>query len=434
MAACRRRSLSHLSRRLHPSVAGFIPNHFHDDRDRSDPRTPSFFSRSFYSANLGKNRSSSSFKTLNRDIGFYLPLGADQFFNRNYSSSGAAADGSNEIGGYLKDVADVLKDTGVEATAAAAVISVPAPFPGEVAAAAADSFLPVAALQYLIDGVHSFTGVNWWAAIALTTVLIRCSTIPFLLNQMRSTVKLNAMRPELEEIKEQMQNSVDPESLQEGRKQMTALFQKHGVTPFTPLKGMFIQGPIFISFFWAISNMAEKVPSFKGGGAFWFTDLTTPDPQYVLPVVTALTFLATVELNMQEGMEGNPMLKTMKNFSRGLAVMTVPFTASFPKAIFCYWVTSNVFSLIYGFVIKRPQVKKFLNLPDIVPQPAPASQSNFSLFGGSKLFSLPASPITVKTSEPSKSSGRRASSSAVMSHRIRSLEKTVKARNKTKRS
>lgn len=42
--------------------------------------------------------------------------------------------------------------------------------------------------------------------------------------------------------------------------------------------------------------MVEKVPSFKGGGAFWFTDLTTPDPQYMLPALTGLTFLATVEV------------------------------------------------------------------------------------------------------------------------------------------
>jgi YidC/Oxa1 family membrane protein insertase len=36
---------------------------------------------------------------------------------------------------------------------------------------------------------------------------------------------------------------------------------------------------------------------------------------------------------MQEGMEGNPVASTMKNVSRGLAVLTVPFTMSFPKVI-----------------------------------------------------------------------------------------------------
>ncbi|KAI4378035.1 hypothetical protein MLD38_015578 [Melastoma candidum] len=46
----------------------------------------------------------------------------------------------------------------------------------EVAIAAADSSLPVSALQRLIDGVHSFTGFNWWASIALTTIVIRGAT------------------------------------------------------------------------------------------------------------------------------------------------------------------------------------------------------------------------------------------------------------------
>lgn len=57
-------------------------------------------------------------------------------------------------------MAGVLTDTTFDAAAVVASAA-PAPFPGEVAAAAADSFLPVAALQYLIDGVHSVTGFNW---------------------------------------------------------------------------------------------------------------------------------------------------------------------------------------------------------------------------------------------------------------------------------
>jgi membrane protein insertase Oxa1/YidC/SpoIIIJ len=43
--------------------------------------------------------------------------------------------------------------------------------------------------------------------------------------------------------------------------------------------------------------MAEKMPSFKSGGAYWFVDLTTPDGLYIFPVLTALTFLLTVEVD-----------------------------------------------------------------------------------------------------------------------------------------
>ncbi|CAM6073155.1 unnamed protein product [Sphagnum tenellum] len=51
--------------------------------------------------------------------------------------------------------------------------------------------------------------------------------------------------------------------------------------PFTPLMGAFLQAPIFISFVFASRNMAGKLPSFKEGGALWFTDLTTPNSFFI---------------------------------------------------------------------------------------------------------------------------------------------------------
>ncbi|XP_021757661.1 mitochondrial inner membrane protein OXA1-like [Chenopodium quinoa] len=349
-------------------------------------------------------------------------------FHRYMSTS--VGEESDKVG-FITDVADVMSDTTVDAVASQA------PVLSEVATAAADSAIPVAALQYFIDGVHSFTGLNWWASIALTTLMIRGVTVPFLISQLKATAKLTIMRPRLEEIKAEMEATGNTD---EGRLKMNEIFKEYGVTPFTPLKGLLIQGPVFISFFLAISNMAEKVPSFKEGGAFWFTDLTTPDARYILPVLTAVTFLITVELNMQEGMEGNPVASTMKKFSRGLAVLTVPFTMSFPKAIFCYWITSNCFSFAYGAVLKIPGVKKSLGVPDI-PVPPPNSQqktSGFSLLEALKQATappkapaaLPAAADQAKSIDEKTSSS---SSSAVLSQRLKSLERKVKQKKKNKK-
>ena len=65
---------------------------------------------------------------------------------------------------------------------------------------------------------------------------------------------------------------------------------------------------------------------------FWFTDLTIADPTYALPVLTSLSFLATVELGAADGMQGQSaeMLGKMKMFMRGLSVIMVPFSASLP--------------------------------------------------------------------------------------------------------
>nr|KYP32810.1 hypothetical protein KK1_046406 [Cajanus cajan] len=179
-----------------------------------------------------------------------------------------------------------------------------------------------------------------------------------------------------------------------------------------------------------ITNMAEKVPSFKHCGASWFIDLATPDALYIFPVLTALSFLITVECNMQEGMEGNPVAGTVKNVSRGLAVLTVPFTMGFPKAIFCYWVTSNLFSRMYGLVLKVPGVKKTSGIPEIpVAAPTNPPQSPFSIKQATTATSGPSS----MPDEPSKHSNKKLSSSAVISQRLRSLEKQVNGRKKNKK-
>lgn len=317
------------------------------------------------------------------------------------------------------------------------VMDMAAPAVNEVAIAAADSFLPVAVLQHAIDAVHNFTGFNWWASIVVTTLLIRSFTLPLLINQLKATSKLSIVRPHLEEVKQRVERQgMDPTAVSEGQKEMKKLFKEHGVSPFTPLKGLFIQAPVFISFFLAITNMAEKVPSFKSGGAFWFVDLTTADDLYIFPVLTALTFLITVECNTQEGMEGNPAAGTMKNVSRVLAAASVPLTMSFPKAIFCYWITSNLFSLTYGLVLKAPGVKEFLGVPKVpvAPPTTAAKSSSFDLFSAIKQLSTarkeptPSLPI-----EPPKLFEHKRSSSSVITKRIRSLEKEVKGRKKNKK-
>lgn len=327
---------------------------------------------------------------------------------------------------------EVLSDT-----IASDVVASQAPIVSEVSIAAAESFLPVAALQYFIDGVHSVTGFNWWASIALTTIFIRTATIPLLINQLKATTKLTLMRPQLDKLKEEMQNTdMDPKAVVEGQKRMQALFREYGVHPFTPLKGIFIQGPVFVSFYFAITNMVEKVPSFKSGGISWFTDLSTPDSLYILPALTGLSFLITVELNAQEGLEGNPIAHKMKNVMRGLALATVFFTHTFPKALFCYWISTNVFSLLYGRVISRAAVKKFLGIPELPEQPPPTSTSQLT-FSWAALRKQAAAMVpdsqTAKIESP-KPPGQKISSASILNQRIRTLEKQVKGRNRGSKS
>lgn len=140
-------------RQVHPSFS-HIPKHDSDDTESSSPTfrmsqpgTASLQRYGFHSVTTGFTSS------LTR------PVGLGFSFQRYMSSR--VGEGGEEItdiaekitdGGY---VAEVVGQNPVE------VVASQVPAINEVATAAADSALPVALLQYLIDGVHNLSGMNW---------------------------------------------------------------------------------------------------------------------------------------------------------------------------------------------------------------------------------------------------------------------------------
>ncbi|KAL8063988.1 hypothetical protein ABFS82_01G061500 [Erythranthe guttata] len=424
-------------------IAPPLSNIHRDDADREESRsnpfpfpanheTRNYIQNRFFGGGINNSSSFNGSRNVFRDWRFAAPAGfGGSVFVRDFSSAGIGGGAADNIE-FLNDMAGIFVEKAAEV----------APAVNEVAIAAADSFYPVAALQYLIEYIHISTGFHWWASIVVTTLLIRTLQLPLILHQLKATSKFTLLRPKLEAIKEEMNNGdMSPSTVADGQARMKKLFKEHGVTPFTPLKGILITAPIFCSFFFAIRNMAEKVPSFKDGGAFWFMDLTAPDTMYIFPVLTALTFWITVECNAQEGLEGNPTAGTIKIVSRVFAALTVPFTASFPQAVFCYWITSNLFSLTYGLIVKNHKVKNLLGIPIITVAPTPASDNpkpGFSFFAAIDKYAaamkkqnlLPPPPTEVL----SKPIIQTTATESTLHRRIKTLEKEVKRRkNKGKK-
>ncbi|XP_021748450.1 mitochondrial inner membrane protein OXA1-like isoform X2 [Chenopodium quinoa] len=261
-----------------------------------------------------------------------LPESVVPSLSRKISS--AAGEGFDNAQPHGDNITSILTSENVE------VVSSQVPAINEVAVAAADSAFPIAALQYLIDAVQTLTGLNWWAAIAITTLMVEGSTIPFAINEIRAAYKRKLLR--LEELKKKWH--LGKVSKSEILKEWNVIRNQLEVYPKLTL----IRGSISISFFFAISNMVEKVPSLKYGGAFWFTDLTTPDSLYICPVLTVLLFLAHTECNMLRSLKGHPSAGDFKRCSRTFAILAVPLTMDFSKAFFCYLITSRLFMLSRG--------------------------------------------------------------------------------------
>ncbi|CAI7756455.1 unnamed protein product [Closterium sp. NIES-53] len=302
---------------------------------------------------------------------------SDESSSQNAASESVLSDAPLPSGA---DVSGAVLGDGAADVISAATSDVGLTVGSELAAAAAHCSAPIAALQQLIGAVHDVAGLPWWLSIAAATVGIRLILLPAFVYQVRSTVKMALIKPEMERLLNKVKAAgYDTEAVAHYNGKMQALLKKHNTTPFAPLLGIFLQAPIFIGFYFAITGMAEHMPSFTTGGAFWFTDLTTPDTTYLLPLMSSAGILAAVELNAAEGMEGAPNAAQMKWFMRGLAVTMVPLTVTFPKAVFCYWITTNVFSLVQGLGLKRPGVRKALGIPTLKPPSSNASPGGASL-------------------------------------------------------
>ena len=94
---------------------------------------------------------------------------------------------------------------------------------------------------------------------------------------------------------------------------------------------VFLQAPLFISFFMGLRGMANvPVESMRTGGLFWFTDLTVPDQYYLMPLITSFTMWVTIEVGADGAKLNAGNLQTMKYVLRALPVVILPFTINFP--------------------------------------------------------------------------------------------------------
>lgn len=107
------------------------------------------------------------------------------------------------------------------------------------------------------------------------------------------------------------------------------------------------------------------VPSLQTGGLWWFQDLTVSDPTYVLPLVVTATMWGVLELGAETGVQSSD-LRWMRNVMRLMPLAVLPITVHFPTAVFMYWLSSNVFSLVQVGCLRIPAVRTVLKIPQRV--------------------------------------------------------------------
>lgn len=181
--------------------------------------------------------------------------------------------------------------------------------------------------------------LNWGIAIIILTILIKLIFFPLSAASYRSMAKMRLVAPKLEKIKKQ--HGDDREKL---NRAMMDLYKTEKINPLGGCLPVLIQIPVFISLYWAILASVEmRYAPFFG----WISDLSRPDPYYVLPLIMGISMLIQSKLNPTPP---DPLQAKL------MQMMPIIFSVVFfffPAGLVLYSVVNNVLSIAQQWYITR---------------------------------------------------------------------------------
>jgi len=206
------------------------------------------------------------------------------------------------------------------------------------------------ALRYLHDrmgpGVY-----NWGWAIIIVTVIFNLLMLPTRFMMMKSSLKMMRIQPKVEAIKQRYKNlkATDPKKA-EMNSEMMELYKVEGVNMYGSCLPMLVQMPLFFAYYRVLLNAVEL----RQAQWFWLTDLSTPDPRYILPVLIIVTMFVTQFITPSPGMDPaqRRMMAIMMPAILGFTML------HFASGLALYWGTGNVINLVMQLGINQSHIGK----------------------------------------------------------------------------
>jgi YidC/Oxa1 family membrane protein insertase len=240
--------------------------------------------------------------------------------------------------------------------------------------------IPANILQPLIDvanGVlqffHDNVGFSWGMSIIALTVVTRALLIPLTYKSLKGMRALQALQPQLKEIKEKYKN--DQQRMQQ---EMMAFYKENKVNPFASCIPLLAQLPVFITLFYVLRHELPADIGCKAGecgseASFLFiNDLTAKAHGGELIALLVLYVGTQLVSGMVMAVTADKSQRTMMFV---LPFIFVPFVISFPAGLVLYWITTNIWTIGQQYVIQRvvpaPALPTPAEVAAIKPPPRP---------------------------------------------------------------
>ncbi len=195
-----------------------------------------------------------------------------------------------------------------------------------------------APLFWVLKAIHGFIG-NWGWSIVLLTVLIKLVFYPLNHKAGRSMAQMKVLGPKMEKLKQ-----LYGDDRQKLNQAMMELYRTEKINPLGGCLPILVQIPVFIALYWVLLASIELRHAPWVG---WITDLSAPDPWYILPVVYAVSMFVQTKLNPQ------PADPVQARIMLAMPIVFSIFFFFFPAGLVLYWVVQNLLSIAQQWHLNR---------------------------------------------------------------------------------
>ena len=200
----------------------------------------------------------------------------------------------------------------------------------------------------LLLWMHDTLRLSYGWVLVVFGIVVRIILWPLNQRAMRSSLKLQAIQPEMAAI--QKKYRTNPQKQQE---EMMRIYREHGMTPFSMFGGcwpMLIPMPVLFALFFVFQNTIE----FRGVSFLWLEDISLKDPYYILPFIMGVSMYVLSWIGMRNS-PPNPQAKMMSYMFP--VIMTVALL-NMAAGLNLYYAVQNIAALPQQWLIARERARR----------------------------------------------------------------------------
>lgn len=223
-------------------------------------------------------------------------------------------------------------------------------------------------LEWAFEHMHIYTGLPWWASVALTAVSIRLVMAPLYIKSSDVVARSAALMSVTKPISDRMsaaQKAGDTASVQRAWIELRAVRKRAGLSIVDQLLPMFLQGVIGYCGFKLLRAMAAlPVPALKTDGFLWLQDMTLSDPFLILPLAMAGTIHLLVRMGGESGAMGtDQMSQNMRFFALWGMPGIIVLAMGWQPGLVCVWFAAGgALGVLQSTALKNEKVRQWLKI------------------------------------------------------------------------